>query len=201
MLNVAVDLARAAADLDLERRLRMVPESACSRGVFFNMVRDELQRRKLLGLPEVQRLLGQSRTSFRLYRTRELLEVFALGGAIVDPDPREGMRTLFSGGARYFASSWFGHAMARVLRPDPAAALSWIERSHEYFANYGRWRVERRGSEHAILHMFDEYLWLEAAHRGGCEGLLVACGVEGEVRAELDDEFHGRLDIRWQLRN
>lgn len=49
--------------------------------------------------------------------------------------------------------------------------------------------------------MFDEYFWIEAAQRGGCEGLLLACGVQGEVVAELDDMFTGRLDIRWQARN
>jgi uncharacterized protein (TIGR02265 family) len=198
--TVSVDLTRVAADLDLERRLREIPQSACSRGVFFNMVRDDLRRRNLLGLPEVGRLLRAPRKSYRFYPTRDLIEVFALGGAIVDADPREGMRKLFAGGSQYFASTWFGHAMARFLRPDPASALAWIERSREYFANYGRWRLERRGPEHAILHMFDEYLYLEAAHRGGCEGLLVACGVSGEVRAELDSDYSGRLDIRWQLR-
>jgi uncharacterized protein (TIGR02265 family) len=199
--NVSVDLARAAADLDLQRRLRDVPDSACCRGVFFNMVRDELERRSLLALPEMQRLLRDRRKSYQFYSARELVEIFAIAGAIVGPSPREGMRQLFLGGSMYFAGTWFGQAMARVLKPDPAAALAWIEKSREHFSNYGTWRLERRGPERAILHMFGEYLWLDTAHRGGCEGLLVACGVVGEVKAELDTEFDGRLDIRWQLRS
>jgi uncharacterized protein (TIGR02265 family) len=200
-VSVSVDLARVAASLNLERRLRDVPVSARTRGVFFNMLRDDLERRKLLSLPDVQRLLKEPRRSYRFYSARDWVEAFALCGALVDPDPREGMRMIFSGGSRYYSSTWFGAALARYLRPDPSAALGWIAKSREHFVNYGKWVLERRGAEHAILHMFDEYMWIEAAHRGGCEGLLVACGVTGEVRAELDDDYNGRLDIRWQLRN
>ncbi len=200
-VSVSVDLARASASLDLERRLRDVPSSARTRGIFFNMLRDDLDRRNLLAVPEAQRLLSVPRKSYRFYSTRELLESYALGGALVDSNPREGMRQLFTGTAEYFSSTWYGAAFARFLKPDPASALAYIERSREHVANYGRWRLERRALGHAILHMFDEYFWIEAAQRGGCEGLLLACGVTGEVHAELDSDFDGRLDIRWQLRN
>jgi hypothetical protein len=57
-----------------------------------------------------------------------------------------------------------------------------------------------RGPGNAVLHMFDEYTWIEGAHRGGCEGLLIACGVEGSVEADLDSRFNGRLHVRWRSR-
>jgi uncharacterized protein (TIGR02265 family) len=178
-----------------------IPPTACSRGIFFNMLRDDLSRRGLLEVPELARLMQCSRRSYAYYPTRDLVEVYGVAGALVDPDPLEGVRQLFAGGVTYFSSTWYGSAFARFLHPDPKSALSWIERSREYVANYGRWRLELCAPGHVVLHMFDEYFWIEAAHRGGCEGLLKACGVEGEVRAELDDRFNGRLDIRWQLRN
>jgi hypothetical protein len=78
-------------------------------------------------------------------------------------------------------------------------ALVWIERSRDHMANYGRWRLEARSPEHVILHLFDEYIWIEG-HQGGCEGLLAACGTEGEVIAESDSPFQGRLRVRWQRR-
>jgi hypothetical protein len=49
--------------------------------------------------------------------------------------------------------------------------------------------------------MTEEYFWIEYAQRGGCEGMLKACGVEGEVSVELDSPYRGRLDVRWQLTN
>jgi uncharacterized protein (TIGR02265 family) len=199
--GVSVDFARIAVDLGLDRRLRDAPASACVRGVFFNMVRDQLIRRRLLGLPEAHRLFKEPRRSYQLYSLRDILEGCVYAGALVNADPREGIRQLFEGATGYYANTWYGAAYARFLKPDPAGALGWIERSREHVANYGRWRLERRGRERAILHMYDEYLWIEAVHRGGCEGMLLACGVTGEVVVQLDDDYSGRLDIRWQLRN
>ena len=201
MPHVSVDLGAAAKQIGLSARLAAIPATAKSRGIFFNMLRDDLSRRGLLGIPEISRLLAKPRRSYAFYPTRELVEVYGVAGAVLDPDPLEGVRQLFAGTATYFSSTWYGRAFARYLRPDPRSALAWIERSREFVANYGRWRLEIRAPEHAVFHMFDEYFWIEAAQRGGCQGMLRACGVEGEVVAELDDMFVGRLDIRWQLRN
>jgi uncharacterized protein (TIGR02265 family) len=196
-----VDLGRAAEQIGLRERLEAIPGSAHSRGIFFNQLREDLARRGLLGAPEIERLLSKPRRSYAYYPTRELVEAYGVAGAIIHPDPLEGVRLLFAATATYFSSTWYGKAFARYLRPDPRSALSWIERSREFVANYGAWRLEIRGPEHAVFHMFDEYFWIEAAQRGGCEGMLLACGVEGEVVATLDEPFVGRLDIRWQLRN
>jgi hypothetical protein len=84
---------------------------------------------------------------------------------------------------------------AKYLRPYDA--LRWLERSRDYIANYGKWRLEDRGEGHAIMHKYDEYFWLDA-FRGACEGMLTVCGVRGDVRCELDTTFNGRLVIRWE---
>lgn len=201
MASVTVDLGAATKRLGLSARLDAIPPTAQARGIFFNMLRDDLSRRGMLHVPEIARLLDKTRRSYAYYPTRDLVEVYGIAGAVVDPDPLEGVRKLFAGTATYFSSTWYGKAFARYLRPDPKSALAWIERSREFVANYGRWRLEIRGPEHAVFHMFDEYFWIEAAQRGGCEGMLLACGIDGEVVAELDDMFVGRLDIRWQLRH
>ncbi len=194
---MAVDLARSSALLGLDSRLRQIPASAQSRGLFFNMLRDDMAKRGLGDVPELKALLTTSRRSYGFYPVRELIEAYAIAGALVNADPIEGMRALFWGAVGYSAGTWYGRAFSRYIRPDPAAALRWLERSREYVANYGSWRLEVRSPEHAIMHMFDEFFWIEGAQRGGCEGLLTACGVEGEVLADLDAPFRGRLDIRW----
>jgi uncharacterized protein (TIGR02265 family) len=199
--RVSVDLSRAGANLHLDRRLREVPASARIRGIFFAMLRDGLRRRGLLSIPDVKRFVDAGHRSYRFYTAHEVMEAYALGGALVHADPREGIRELFSENVSYFTRTWYGEAMARFLKPDPTGALAWLERTREHVANYGRWRLERRSPTHAILHMFDEYFWIEAAQRGGCEGLLTACGLRGEVHAELDDDYNGRLDIRWAQRS
>ena len=68
---------------------------------------------------------------------------------------------------------------------------------HHHLCNYGFWRVEHRGRHHVVLHMFNEYTWIDPWHRGGCEGLLGSCAVDGDVEVELDGPFEGRLHVRW----
>lgn len=196
-MNVRVDLADVMADLDLERRLRDVPDTARTRGVFFNLIQYELNRRGLV-LPSKIRPAGGWK-SYAYYPTRSLLTAYATAGALVDPSPLQGVRLIFHGTARYYANTWFGRVFQRFIKPDPTDALYWIERSREHVANYGRWRIESRGLGKAVVHMFDEYFWIEAAQRGGCEGLLEACGVQGEVTAELDGPFDGRLLVQWSV--
>jgi uncharacterized protein (TIGR02265 family) len=169
--------------------------------VFFNLLRDELKRRGLLGMRELRPILETPRRSWELYPARDVIEAYGIAGAIIEPDPLEGVRRLFFGAASYFASTWYGRAFSRYLKPDPASAFDWIERSREHAANYGRWRVEHRGRDHAVIHMIDEYFWIDAAQRGGCEGTLAACGVTGTVEVELDSPYTGRLDVRWQPRD
>ena len=76
--------------------------------------------------------------------------------------------------------------------------MRYLERAREQVANYGSWRLETIGPRHVVLHMFDEYLWIESAQQSAMEGLLAACHVLGEVRVELDSSYQGAVDIRWE---
>jgi len=69
---VVVDIAHASLQLDLERRLRDVP-NALVRGVFFNLIEDELKRRGLGQSQVWTSFLGDSKRSYRLYSVRDWL--------------------------------------------------------------------------------------------------------------------------------
>src|SRR5262249_1434588 len=153
------------------------------------------------GAVDIKAIFGERPRSYRLYPARNLLVAYAMAGALVHDDASQGIRAIFSDIADPFSRSWYGRAFADFLGFDPASALQWLERSHDHVTNFGRWRLERRGPGHAVLHMFDEYFWIETAHRGGCEGMLRACGVVGEVNVELDGPFRGRLDVRWHMKH
>jgi uncharacterized protein (TIGR02265 family) len=186
--------------VELDARLRAVPSTALVRGLFFNMIGDHLKR---CGKASAARtIVGPHRRIYALYPVSELLVAFAEAAPLVDArDPRAAIAQIWAGGSRYFAGTWLGKAFQRFIRPDPLSALEWLEGAREHFCNYGQWRLELVQPGHAVLHMFDEYIWIETAHRGGCEGLLAACGVTGSVEPTLDSMFSGRLDVRWQLRN
>ena len=196
VLHVAtVDLARAARELDLEWRLKNIPESACLRGAYFKVLRAELTRRGLLQSPELRKFFVIQHHSYSLYPVRELVEAFAIAGATVDPNVREGMAQLFRSNVRYQTTNWFGRVFRKYLRPYDA--LRWLERSRDYIGNYGRWRLESRGPGHAIMHKYSEYFWFDAL-RGAAEGLLEMCEVQGEVTVEEDSAFNGRFVFRWE---
>ncbi|MET0591682.1 MAG: DUF2378 family protein [Polyangiaceae bacterium] len=188
-----------ATPLDLEQRLRDLPSTAMVRGVFFRLLKDEVERRGIGANAELKRLLA-GRDAWRLYPASELMIAYGTGALLIDPDPSDGLRKLFHGIAPSYARTWYGQLFRKFLgTPDPAMALRYIERAKERVSNYSTWRVETVGPGHVVMHMFDEYFWIESAQRGGCEGLLDACEVEGEVRVELDTPYSGALDIQWKL--
>ncbi|HEY1697919.1 MAG TPA: TIGR02265 family protein [Polyangiaceae bacterium] len=201
MSSVSVDLNRAAEALALEERIRRIPSTAKVRGVFFHLMDGQLRKRGLAASPEWRLAAEASRRMHALYPAADFLRAMTVAGALVDPDPRQGVRLIFSEGAPFAANTWIGRAFRAALSPDPLQALRWLERSHDYVCNYGRWRLEERAPGRATLHMFDEYCWIDSLHLGGCEGLLRACGVTGSVHATMDGMFSGRLEIFWRLRN
>ena len=192
----------ARVELDLSTRLRRVPPSARTRGIFFRVLEDDIARRGLRARLDWdwEAMLGEQPRSYALYPVRDLLVAYADAARLVGSDSNEAVRDIFRGGCRAFSDSWFGRGLKRFIAPDPLGALRWIERSRDHMCDYGRWRIESEGAGRATIHMVDEYVWIDSAHRGGCEGLLEACGVTGEVTAEVDDLFHGRLRVRWATR-
>jgi uncharacterized protein (TIGR02265 family) len=200
--SLSVDMGTVARALDLDERLRRTPSTAKVRGVFFQLIDAQLRRRGLASASEWRLAAGKAtRHVHVLYPATDLLRAMAIAGALMNPDPRQGVREIFSDGARFAAATWFGRTFRTVFSPDPLSALRWLERSHDYICNYGRWRVEERGPGRATLHMYDEYFWIDCLHLGGCEGLLEACGVVGTVHASLDTLFTGRLEVAWRLPN
>jgi uncharacterized protein (TIGR02265 family) len=194
---VVVDLARSAAQLDLEQRLRDLPPTAMVRGIFFRLLKDAAAERGLAGVDALERLLD-GKLAWRFYPARDLMIAYATVASTVDPDPHEGLRTIFRGMAPSYARTWYGRWFQKLLiGPDPTRAISYVERAKERVSNYSTWKLEMLRPRHVVLHMFDEYFWIESAQRGGAEAVLDACGVEGEVRAELDSPYRGALDIRW----
>jgi uncharacterized protein (TIGR02265 family) len=191
-----VDLARVTRELDLEWRLRNIPVGARTRGIHFHGLREAVRRRRLTGVRDLDRILEPQRRVYALYPVVELVEATAIAGALVHADPREGMRELFRDHTAYVTQTWYGRAFSKYLAPNPLTALRWIENCHDYIESYGRWRLEIRSANSAIMHHLDEYFWLDAL-RGSCEGMLTLCGTTADVALECDGPFNGRFVIDW----
>jgi uncharacterized protein (TIGR02265 family) len=199
MPNV-IDLAASMSKLGLEQRLRDLPSTAMVRGIFFRLLKDEVDKRGIGTFDELPRLL-RGKDVWRLYPARELMIAYATTAPLIHSDPEEGLRALFRAQASSYAQTWYGRLFRKFLgNPDPERAIRYVERANERISNYSRWRLETIEPRHVVLHMFDEYFWIGSAQRGGSEGVLDACDVEGEVKVELDDPYNGALDIQWKPR-
>ena len=198
--HTTVDLSPAIAALDLERRLRETPAAAGMRGIWFTMTADYMRRLgPAVDLAWRAAVRVPSRTIFRMYSLREYLNEVAFAAAILEPfNPVEGLRAIWRNTPRHYTSSAIGRSCLRFLRPEPLPAWRWCERHREHFCNYGAWRLEVRSDDYVIMHYFDEYTWIEGAHRGGAEALLEACGVEGSAEPELTSRYAGRMHVRWK---
>ncbi len=196
-----VDLGKARATLDLDSRLRLLPAHASVRGFYFKQTADELARRGPATVAAHRRLSPVKSTwFFRMYAIRDYLEDLASAAAVLAPDdPPSAIRAIWANGPRY-APLFNASRFLGLLGTDVTAVAAWLETHRHFFANYGRWRLERREPGYFIMHYFDECIWIDSAHRGGMEGLLEACRVTGTVDVDLDTPLSGRLHVRWQAR-
>jgi uncharacterized protein (TIGR02265 family) len=194
-----IDLERARTVLRLDDRLADTPADASVRGFWFSATARHVAR---LGPAESVALRratgGPSRIPFRMYPVRDYLNELAAAAAISNPqDPDEGVRSIWRSGVSAYVDSPFGRSLVRLLRPNPVRYVGWLARHREHFCDYGEWQMIEHSPGYVTMEMKDEYIWIETAHRGAAEGVLVMCGVQGTVEAELTTPYSGRLHIRW----
>lgn len=199
--ETTVDLARVRGLLDLDRRLDQIPLSGTVRGFIFKMTADEVARHGR-GATALYRRLSPMRSTwfFRMYPLRDFLEDAAAGAAAIDPgDPHSALRRIWRNAPRY-APMFNAQRFLSLLSASPYDAMRWLEMQRDMFMDYGAWRVERRDEHYFVVHYFDEYIWIDSAHRGGVEGLVEACDATATVEVDLDGPFNGRIHVKWQPR-
>ena len=196
---LAIDLESAYARLDLETRLLDTPPTAEIRGLFFNAIERAAARHGRGTLEAWRRECRPSRRwPFRSYNMRDYLRELAAAAVLIDPEsPNEAIRTIWRGAPEEAPSIRAEKFVRYLMGKDPMRAFRWLGNNRSLFCNYGDWRVEQVGPAHALFHFWDEYLWIETAHRGGAEGALRTFGARGEVTAELSSAYEGRLHIKW----
>jgi uncharacterized protein (TIGR02265 family) len=200
MSGSTIDLHVIRDQLGLATRVREVPLSAHVRGIWFAMAADYVRK---MGVSEAHAFRSavphRRRIPFLNYSVREYLEELVTAAGIVDPkSPGEGMRRIWRAAASAYIETPFGRSLIRLIRPDPTRYMHWLCEHRDHFCNYGRWSVAKSTEGYMLLKMEREYIWLDYAHRGGAEGMLLVCGVDGTVDAENVGPYDGYLHIRWK---
>lgn len=185
------------AHCDLEERLRSVPASAQLRGLYFKNTIAVLKKAELLN--EYSEIYPESYSAIRWYPVSDFLERLAVAGALLQgPENVEaGMRAIGRHNAVAFAQSLLGQTMLKILSRDPQKILKQACAGRRQSCRYGRWEVEFPSPGSAVMHMYEEYLWMDSYVLGAAEGTLDGTGVEFEVHLELDSPFQGRHLLNW----
>ncbi len=193
-----IDLQSSRTLLDLDRRLALLPAQAQVRGFLFRMTGDEVARHGAAAVAAYRRLSPvRSTWFFRMYSVRDYLEDVAAAATVLAPrEPAAAVRAIWRNAPRY-AQLFDARRFLSLLGVSVVDVMGWLEAQRDMFADYGSWRLERREERYFVMHYFDEYIWIESAHRGGLEGVLRACGLDGTVEVDLESPLDGRLHVRW----
>jgi uncharacterized protein (TIGR02265 family) len=191
-------IALVAPHCDIVERLAVVPPSAQVRGLYFQSIHAEIEKRgKLL---EYEEYFPHDRYSaFPLYPLTELLVRLACAGALVAGPEKvhEGMRLVTKANARAFVDSLLGRLMLRMLSRDPVRLTEQGLAARRQSTTYGHWEIQKT-SDHAIAMVYrNEYWWIESALAGAAQGTFEACGVSVETETTLIDRFNGSTHVRW----
>ncbi len=182
------------AATDLEWRLTQIPDWACSRGVFFNMLDGQAD---LLG-PGVQ---AEYRAFFRIHRfspfrfypTRDFLTRLVVLSQIGwgSQQIHAGMRMLMATAFDAYANTIVGRAALGIIQPDLKYVLRFMAFNWKSggAVNYSEFRLLEEGPDRYRVSVNNEYVYLESAMVGGFEGTARLFGTPVDVHCELEGPF------------
>ncbi|MCH2107805.1 MAG: DUF2378 family protein [Polyangiaceae bacterium] len=185
------------ASCDLEERIALVPASAMLRGLYFKNTLNIL-RRAGRERPFVD-LYPEKYSAVHLYPVTQFLERLAVAGALLagPQNVHQGMQEIGLGNARAFSGSLLGKSLLKFLAPNPVKLLKQADAGRRLSCTYGRWHTDFIETNRAVVHLYEEYLWIESNILGAAIGTFDSIGKSVQVDVELISRFEGRLFISW----
>jgi uncharacterized protein (TIGR02265 family) len=191
-------IAFVAPHCDIVDRLAVVPPSARIRGLYFQSIRSEIEKRNKRS-EYAEYFPHDHYSAFPFYPLSELLVRLACAGALVagPRDVHEGMRLVAKANARAFVDSLLGRLMLRMLSRDPVRLTEQGLAARRQSTTYGHWEIQKNSEREIAMVYRNEYWWIESALAGAAQGTFEGCGVNVEIETTLIDRFNGSTHIRW----
>jgi len=183
--------------LDVRRRVGDVPRSARIRGFFFHNIEPVLAQ---AGQLDVYRaMFPETFSGIRWYPLGDYLVHLAVAGSLVASPERvhEGMEEIGRRHVIAISQSLIGRTLLRFLDREPRRLLEQGMAGRRQTTDYGRWELEFTGPTRAVMHLADEYMWLESALLGAAKATFESINVPVVARAELDSPYFGRHILEW----
>jgi len=197
-----VDARRYAIDqvsehCDLSERLKVLPPSSSSRGLFFRSIENVLGRAGKM--ERFEALFPERISGLRWYPTSEFLIRLTVGAALLQGPEHvhAGMFEIGRHNVSAVMNSLLGKMMLRFLARDPRKLLQQGAAGRRQTCNFGRWELTFPDDDSAIVSMTEEYLYIESYMLGAARGTFDAVGVPVSVQATLTDRFTGTHTLRW----
>ena len=195
MFERALDLV--GAHCDLEQRLKDVPPSARTRGVWIRTFERSLDAKG--ALPKYLEVFGGRASALGWHPLGEACARLAVAGALYasPEDLHAGLHALGRMQAINFSESLLGRSLIRLLSPDPVRVLQQGAAARRQTCNYGVWEHDFSQPNRAIVQHRDEYGWLDTMVLGSAEGTFEAIGVKARFDLTLTDPYNGVMEITW----
>lgn len=181
-------------DLDAEARIRQLPETAMTRGLYF---------RSLYGLAEKRNTPIESPVDYsavKMYPTTEYMRLVvqvcetAWGGVNLRRAIREIGRTIYP----TFADSFAGKALMTMAGSNFGTAMKLAGKAYDITARPIKVSTEFPEDGVCIVHMKNTWAFPDAFHVGVWEGALTAFGQgAGTVQVDLVGESSADFLVRW----
>ncbi|HKU44141.1 MAG TPA: TIGR02265 family protein [Polyangiales bacterium] len=190
-------LREVSKHCDIEERLTLVPPSAVTRGLYFRSLEARLAH---AGQSDrYHSLFPQRYAALGWYPTRDYLErVTIAAGMLRSPEHvHEGLFELARDNARAFTDGVLGQLLIRFLARDPMQLLKQGLAGRRQSAKPARWELSFPDERTAVMHLIEEYLYIESYELGAAHGTFEAAGLSVRIECQLEDRFVGKHIVRW----
>lgn len=196
-LSLDQALDELARHCDVRERLALVPPSAKLRGYYCRSIESAL--REAGRLRRFQQLFPRELGSLEWAPASQLLTRIVVGGALLHgvEQVHRGMFDIGRRNAFEFARTLLGRVLMRLLSRDPQKLLLQGVAARRQTCSYGSMRVEFPEARSAIVHVDEEYLYLDSYLLGAAHGTFAAIELEVDARCEVDTKFSGRHLLHW----
>jgi uncharacterized protein (TIGR02265 family) len=193
----AAEIRELCRFCDVDERLRVIPPSAKSRGVYLLGIDRAVA--KAGAFDRFQAYFPERPSSIPWYPTSEFLVRCAVGGALIAGRERvhEGMLEIGRGNAVTFAESLLGRVLIRILDRDPKRLLKQGIAGRRQGYSHGHWELAFPSDREAVVTMTEEYAYIESYMLGAAQGTFDAIGLPVEAKVVLTDRFNGKHVLRW----
>lgn len=183
--------------LDVAGYLASIPETAVTKGMFFDPLRQRLRERG-------GRVPGREHyLAFRTYSMREYLEVVLECSALLHPEAsvRERLRRMGHLVYPTFAETLIGRVLFKFAGSNVPLLLSAVPRAYKRVDPASSATVATLEEGRAVLEIRNMWDVPEATQVGVYEGGLEAVGLSGEVKIRSRSLCDCDLEIRWSPRD